>query len=143
MLTFDDAADRFTMMANGVRRAPVNAGIMVAPLLAASMREQFGHAPPLQDLAQSTQIERAQLGYEPNEPLIRTHSLQESYVDDVFEGDNGIIAFAGSRDPIALYQEEGTATIPPRPAALLGFLAVQPMAQTIWRNIVGVATGLR
>jgi len=63
-------------------------------------------------LADSTQEERARLGYPPNEPLLRTGELRDSIKHTVESADLG---FVGTNDAVAKYQEFGTSKIPPRP----------------------------
>lgn len=62
-------------------------------------------------LAQSTQEERARLGYPPNEPLLREGDLRAS-IEHTVAWDAG---YVGSNSKIAVYQELGTSKIPPRP----------------------------
>lgn len=61
-------------------------------------------------LAPSTQADRSSHGYPANEPLLRDGSMRESITHHV-EGSDG---YVGSPSKIALYQELGTAHIPPR-----------------------------
>ncbi|WOJ89848.1 hypothetical protein RZS28_00595 [Methylocapsa polymorpha] len=63
-------------------------------------------------LAESTQEDRARLGYPPNEPLLRTGELRDSIKHEVASGNEG---YVGTNSPIAKYQEFGTIKIPPRP----------------------------
>lgn len=67
-------------------------------------------------LAQSTQEERARLGFHPNEPLLRTGELRES-IETTAPVDEGraVCGYVGSKDPVAKFQELGTRNIPPRP----------------------------
>lgn len=69
-------------------------------------------------LAQSTEADKEAKGYRLEAPLERTGELRDSYEAEV----DGLDAIAGSKDPIAYYQEIGTAHIPPRevlgPAAI-------------------------
>jgi hypothetical protein len=66
-------------------------------------------------LAESTQTERASLGYPPNEPLLREGDLRnsiESQAELTMLGAEGVV---GSSSMIAVYQEMGTSRgIPPR-----------------------------
>jgi len=63
------------------------------------------------NLADSTVNDRLSKGFSPDEPLLRTGELRDS-IEVV---SNGSEAGAVSADLVALYQEQGTATIPPRP----------------------------
>lgn len=64
-----------------------------------------------QPLANSTIADRINKGFTPNDPLLRSGELRDSITSQV-HGDKAIV---GSASDIALYQEVGTATIPPRP----------------------------
>lgn len=69
---------------------------------------------PFQDwapLAESTEAEKARLGYPADAPLLREGDLRNSIERDV----QGLEAVVGSKSDIAVYQEFGTAKIPPRP----------------------------
>jgi hypothetical protein len=143
--SFGELADHIGGVSLRLRAAPERAAVMTAPLIKYAIHEEFGKAPPLADLAPATQDDRTAKGFAPNDPLVRTHALQESYVDEVGHGADGPIAAAGSSDPLALPHEHGffnvraKTMVPPRPAAFLGFQAVQPLAKTIWKNVVGRA----
>jgi hypothetical protein len=64
-------------------------------------------------LAESTQEKREHEGFPANEPLLRTGDMRASIgITIVTPGEE---AWIGSNDPIAVYQELGTPTIPPRP----------------------------
>ena len=69
-------------------------------------------------LADSTEQEKARLGYEPDAPLLRKGDLRDSYGHQV----TALEAIIGSPLMEAVWQELGTPTIPPRavlgPAAL-------------------------
>lgn len=66
-----------------------------------------------EQLAPDTQTERERQGFPANEPLLRTGQLRDSIgITIVTPGEE---AWIGSNDPVAVYQELGTATIPPRP----------------------------
>lgn len=62
-------------------------------------------------LADSTMADRVAKGYSENEPLLREGDLRDSIEEDV----RGNEAVVGSVGDIAMYQELGTARIPPRP----------------------------
>jgi len=69
---------------------------------------------PFQDwapLAESTEDEKARLGYDTGAPLLREGDLRESIEHEV----KGLDAVIGSKMDIAAYQEFGTDKIPPRP----------------------------
>ena len=62
------------------------------------------------ELADATKDDRSRKGYPENDPLLRTGHLRDS-VQHKVEGDTGRV---GTDDDIAVYQELGTRSIPPR-----------------------------
>lgn len=70
-----------------------------------------GPFPEWADLADSTEAEKARLGYPVDAPLLREGDLRDSIEREV----DGLEAVVGSKSDIAEYQEFGTAKIPPRP----------------------------
>jgi hypothetical protein len=70
-----------------------------------------------ESLSPATMESREQLGFEPDDPLLRTGALRDSYVGGV-EGDTG---FVGSPLDEAAYTEFGTSTQPPRSILVGGF----------------------
>jgi hypothetical protein len=147
--TLHDVARGLRRQAGALRVAPKETAAVTAPVLAAGVHAVFGHAPPLADLAQSTQEERATLGYAANEPLVRSHELEESWVPGVSEGREGPISAVGSSNPMASWHEHGFYNhraqrfVPPRPAGWEGFTAAQVMARAIWKNTIGRISKLR
>ena len=143
--SFADLANHWDYIAVEIDAAPIDAATVVAPIIANSIKETFGHAPPLRDLAPSTQEDRANHGYAPNNPLVRTEALKESYHSAIAEGDKpgSMIAMAGSHNRMAAWHEHGyfnvraQKLVPPRPAALIGFNESQSMARRIWKNLIG------
>jgi hypothetical protein len=71
-------------------------------------------------LAESTQEQRASLGYAANEPLLRDGTLRASISHVVVPHEHA--GYVGSTSKIAAYQELGTGRIPPR-----SFLAAAAM----------------
>lgn len=63
-------------------------------------------------LAPSTQADRVREGWPANEPLLRTGELQDSITYNMDH--DGREAFVGSDNEKAVWQEFGTAKIPPR-----------------------------
>lgn len=61
-------------------------------------------------LAESTQEDRSRKGFAANEPLLRTGDMRDSIKHTV----DGDVGYVFSNDPIAKWQELGTAKIPPR-----------------------------
>lgn len=73
-------------------------------------------------LAASTQAERVAAGFTPNDPLLRTGALRDSISHQI----DTLDAVIGSTSEIMVYQELGTANIPPR--AVLGPAAIRNKA---------------
>ena len=87
-------------------------------ILEKDMREQIGHYqgqagphPAWAPLAESTEEEKARLGYPTDAPLLRSGDLHDSFTHEQ-QGDEGIV---GSTDPKMVYHEAGTSRMPPRP----------------------------
>lgn len=74
-------------------------------------QEAEGSFPAWAQLADSTEAEKARLGYPMDAPLLRTGELRDEITHEV----EGMEAVVGSADPVMVYQELGTPTIPPRP----------------------------
>lgn len=70
-----------------------------------------GPFPAWANLAEATVDDRLRKGFTPDDPLLRTGDLRKSITTKV----DGNVAGIGSESPIALYQEQGTSKIPPRP----------------------------
>lgn len=120
-LEFDDLttfAAHLVRAELAVRRTTVVALDRAAGIIERDAKKRIGRyqpaVGPFQDwaeLADSTQEERARLGYPTNEPLLRDGTLRASIQREV----QGTEAVVGSKSDIAAYQEFGTRTIPPRP----------------------------
>lgn len=74
-------------------------------------QQAVGPFPQWEPLADSTEFDKARGGYPVDAPLLREGDLRDS-IEAEHHGMEGIV---GSKDPIAGYQEFGTASIPPRP----------------------------
>ena len=74
-------------------------------------RSDTGPFPEWEELAPSTKADRVSQGFTANDPLLRTGALRDSIRHEV----RGRSVAVGSDLDIAIYQEMGTATIPPRP----------------------------
>ncbi|WP_045736805.1 HK97-gp10 family putative phage morphogenesis protein [Xanthomonas sp. MUS 060] len=94
-------------------------------------QEAIGPFPAWEELADSTKEDRIYKGYTENDPLLRSGELRDSISHET----KGLEAAIGSDSDIAVYQEMGTETIPPRP--FLG-PAVEYNHESI-RKIVGGA----
>lgn len=91
------------------------------------------------ELADSTKADRVNQGYTENEPLLRDGTLRDS----IEHRSNREEAMIGSDNPIAEYQELGTATIPPR--SFLGGAAARKSEEAvneIGRHIVAGLIGV-
>lgn len=89
-----------------------------AKLVEKTAKEQIGEYQPAvgpfpswAPLADSTEAEKARLGYPADAPLLREGDLRDSIEHEV----QGFEAVIGSKSDIAEYQEFGTSKIPPRP----------------------------
>ena len=101
-------------------------------------QDQAGHFVQWAELADATKEERSKLGYTENDPLLRKGDLRESIEHKI----DGKVAYVGSDDPIAEYQELGTARIPPR--SFLGgaaFRKAPEVAEVIGSRFVATLEG--
>jgi len=71
----------------------------------------YGPFKPWAPLAESTKADRVRQGYSEDEPLLRSGELRESIQSEIV----GLAAIVGTKSEIGLWQEVGTASIPPRP----------------------------
>lgn len=79
-------------------------------------KEMIGREnPQWPELADTTIDEKSRLGFDTPAPLLRTGELRDSIDYSVEPVAKGVAITLGSDDPVAAYQELGTATIPPRP----------------------------
>jgi len=62
-------------------------------------------------LAESTKADRVRKGFTEDDPLFRSGKLRDSIQSEVV----GLAAIVGTKSEIGLWQEVGTARIPPRP----------------------------
>lgn len=90
----------------------------VAKLVQADAKQRIGEYqdatgpfPAWAPLKPDTIADRVSQGFTPDDPLLRSGDMRESIEREV----QGLEAAIGSKSDIALYQEMGTATIPPRP----------------------------
>ena len=72
---------------------------------------EIGPFPAWAQLADSTEEQKARMGYPVGAPLVATGEMRDNISHEVI-GTNAVI---GSPDDRAIYQEMGTPTIPPRP----------------------------
>jgi len=74
-------------------------------------QEAAGPYPLWEPLAESTEAEKARLGYPPDAPLLRDGTLRDSIVTE----HHALEAIIGSKMPVAAFQEFGTSKMPARP----------------------------
>ncbi len=125
---------------NLLERATAESPIAAAGALTETMealkveaKAYIGHElPEWPPLAASTVEEKERLGYtghvSTTDPLLRTGKMRE-LIEVSIEGLTGVL---GSTDPVALWQELGTARIPPRPFLSLALFHSQPIADPIF-----------
>jgi HK97 gp10 family phage protein len=121
MREFEDVAlfaEHLLLLNLSIEQSVHNGLKKVAKLIEQDAKKQIGHyqdtVGPFQDwapLADSTENEKARLGYPIDAPLLRDGHLRDSIQHEV----SGLEAVVGSKSEIAEYQEFGTKTIPPRP----------------------------
>jgi hypothetical protein len=73
---------------------------------------EAGSFPAWAPLAESTEAEKARLGYPADAPLLRTGAMQASFGHTVESDTEGVV---GSTDPTLIFHEFGTRKMPPRP----------------------------
>jgi len=99
--------------------------------------ENDGWAP----LAASTIADKKRKGYAVPAPLLRDGTMRESIESKVEANATGVEIDVGSDSKIALYQEIGTPTIPPRPFLATSAVKVIPLAEkTLGETAVAVLT---
>ena len=99
-------------------------------------REIIGHeVAAWQPLADATIAEKQRLGFtghvSGSDPLLRTGTLRDSIEFEIEPNAVAISLVLGSHDKVALFQELGTATIPPRPFLATATLQSLPEAAEI------------
>jgi hypothetical protein len=132
--SFDDLTKHLELLERKAEVLPREVATVVAPVLAENVRTVMGDSMKLQDLAESTQIERLSEGYTANDPLVRSGELRNSVLPEVVGLFGAEFAAAGSENPIAAYQEFGTMTIPARPSFEIGLAETELVARTAAQN---------
>lgn len=98
-----------------------------------------GGFPAWANLAQSTIDDRIRKGFTPDDPLLRTGELRDSIEHQV----SGTEAVIGTPDIVALYQEQGTSTIPPRPfLGPAGFNSPHTLGPVAARTLIAWIAGI-
>lgn len=83
-------------------------------------------------LAESTKADRVRQGYSEDEPLLRSGELRDSIGSEVV----GLAAIIGTKSEIGLWQEVGTAHIPPRPFIGPAYVRkIDPLMESVGRVI--------
>jgi hypothetical protein len=126
MMSFGELAAMLKRSANRCRADLEIDLASIGALAVPAAAELIGHElPQWPPLAASTIAEKERLGYtgqiSATDPLLREGTLRDSIAAEV----EGLELVVGSPDPIAAYQEMGTARIRPRPflgPAMLGSL---------------------
>lgn len=112
-----NALKRQAILQDGLHKA-AEAVVKIAKSEVGEYQPAIGPFLEWEQLAESTEEDKARQGYREDAPLERTGELRESYRSEV----HGLEAIAGSTDPVAYWQEVGTPHIPPRevigPAAI-------------------------
>jgi hypothetical protein len=70
----------------------------------------YSAKPRWKEIAEYTKEDRSRKGFTPNDPLLRTGALRDSIHHKVVDK----VAYVGSDSDILVYQQLGTARIPPR-----------------------------
>jgi hypothetical protein len=91
------------------------------------------------ELADATQDERERLGFARDEPLLRTGELRDSISYEITEP--GKEAEIGSDSDVAVWQELGTETIPPRPFLLPSVFYAEHKNKKMLGDIIAAAMG--
>ena len=106
----------------------------------------IGHLQPeWSPLAESTKTQKASLGFTPPDyqPLLRSGEMRAS-IEGFAVGLTGMV---GSNDEVAVFQELGTSTMPPRPFLSLAVMSIIPEltigAEEICANLLVPAGGRR
>ncbi len=142
---------RLAAMAAAMPAAEERAMTRACALVRDEARHAIGHTdggaglfdawPPL---TAATQAQRVREGFAPDAPLLRDGSLKDSIGMFVTRSAGSTEGIVGSASQIAVYQELGTARIPPR--SFLGLAAVQvtdAVVAVLGRGVVDGLSGHR
>lgn len=138
--TLDEFAHFFTaeIAAHRVKEANAVALETVAKMIEAEAKRAIGtYLFDWPQLSEATQADRERKGFAPNEPLLRTGEMRDSISHQIIEP--GKLAEVGSTSDVALYQEMGTSTIPPRPFLLPSVLYLEGPIKKVVSEIIGSA----
>lgn len=147
MMSFAQFAKELEAAAKRVRpalkRTMTVVGMKQIELARSYIGQEMEEWPPLADV---TVQEKERLGYtghvSDTDPLLRTGKLRDSIEAVVTAVPDGVLLDVGSNDKVAVYQEMGTATIPPRPFLALSAIENEPFAKkALAETAVEVITG--
>lgn len=105
----------------------------------------YGDDTKLAPLAQATQDERSQRGYDPNLPLYRDGALLRDHLE---RGNEGPLAGIGSEEPVQAYHEFGYVNartgeaVPARPVIHQAMVESAPDIEAILERGLGMMLGL-
>jgi hypothetical protein len=134
-MSLGETARALQNAANPMEQAAERAVERICKILVKESKSAIGHYRPdynWPQLAQSTQAERARLGYAPNEPLLRTGELRDSIGWQApFHEMGATVGYVFSTSEIAVYHELGTSKIPPRSFLLPALALKMPQIERI------------
>lgn len=92
-------------------------------------------------LKEATQADRVRQGFPANKPLLRTGELRDSieWAAPAWENQTTCVGYVFSNDPIAVYQELGTVSIPPRPFIGLAAMGLELQIHEMMGRMVASA----
>jgi hypothetical protein len=135
LMSLGEAARALQNAKNPMEAAGERAIVRICKILTKESKSAIGNYRPgysWPQLAQSTQAERARLGYAPNEPLLRTGELRDSIGWEAPFKEMGMsVGFVFSTSEIAVYHELGTSKIPPRSFLLPALALKMPQIERI------------
>ncbi len=149
-LSIAAAIARLGAMAAAARAAQGPAMARACAMVRREARDAIGHGeeahgpfPAWPTLAAATQTQRAREGFAPDAPLLRSGALRDSIAVAITDSGRGMVeGVVGSTSEIAVYQELGTARIPPR--SFLGasaLLVADEVAGELGRGVAAVLAG--
>jgi Bacteriophage HK97-gp10, putative tail-component len=125
-------------LVDNVERAREEALELGAKAIAGEAKRVIGtYAYRWPQLAPATQADREHQGFPANEPLLRTGEMRDSIHYTIIKP--GVEAEIGSDSDIAVWQELGTATIPPRPFLSASAARLEKPIRRMIRETVGAA----
>lgn len=140
MMSFELFAKKMTEAAANVKPALMEAAADIALIQHTLAYGYIGQELPIWPaLADSTVAEKERLGYfgqvSETDPLLRDGDMRESIEAAVVPDLGSVFIVLGSDSLVALYQEMGTSTIPPRPFLSTATAASIPEAKNILNRL--------